>query len=476
MIKSKIEVLSASAMDRLHEASLEILEKKGVIFESASARETLKNAGCKLDGDIVFFPRDLVEKSLKQCPSTFKLHAMNEEKSIMVGEQLAVHPAGGEVFVSDIKKGRRAPLLEDFANMQKIYQTCENIPIAGYQPMSPSDVPQRFKGMYMTYESFKHCDKPLIAPMELDSVQEKEENLKLYEVAHGTPGYCKDHYVTWHAVCPNSPLFYSAFACEGIEVYAKWNQPISIVSAPMTGITSPVFMYSTVALQNAEQLAGLVYAQLIQPGVPVILSASLTYGNLKYASWECTAPDTSLMLIAATQMYKDYYHLPARAQTGVTSSKAIDYQAGMETMQSFILTALAGVTLTSQSVGTLENLMCTSFEKTVLDDELIGRVQYILKGMETTEETLALDEIYESEFRGDFMTNDSTLDFCHDDWQPTVSDWESYEQWEKNGKPDLVEQAAKRVDKILEEAPEMVIDPAVDAEMKKYMKSVEEQH
>ena len=97
------------------------------------------------------------------------------------------------------------------------------------------------------------------------------------------------------------------------------------------------------------------------------------------------------MLIAATQMYKDYYHLPARAQTGVTSSKAIDYQAGMETMQSFILTALAGVTLTSQSVGTLENLMCTSFEKTVLDDELIGRVQHILKGMETTEETLALD-------------------------------------------------------------------------------------
>ena len=117
--------------------------------------------------------------------------------------------------------------------------------------------------------------------------------------------------------------------------------------------------------------------------------------------------------------------------------------------------------------------MCTSFEKTVLDDELIGRVQHILKGMETTEETLALDEIYEADFRGDFMTNDSTLDYCHDDWQPTVSDWESYEQWEKNGSPDLIEQASKRVQKILDEAPEMVVDPAVEAEMKKYMKMVE---
>lgn len=473
MMNSKIEVLSPEAMDRVHEASMEILAKKGVIFESEKARDLLKKAGCKVEGEIVFFPRALVEASVKQCPSTFKLQAMDDAKSVNCGAQLSVHPAGGEVFVSDLKQGRRAPLLKDFANMQKVYHACENIPIAGYQPMSPSDVPQRYKGMYMTYESFKHCDKPLLAPMELDSIAEKEENLRLYEVAFGKEGFCQDHYVTWHAVCPNSPLYYSEFACEGIEVYAAWNQPVSIVSAPMSGITSPVFLYSTVALQNAEQLAGLVYAQLIKPGVPVILSASLTYGNLKYASWECAAPDTALMLIVATQMYKDYYHLPARAQTGVTSSKAIDYQAGMETMQSFILTALAGVTLTSQSVGTLENLMCTSFEKTVLDDELIGRVQHILKGMETTEETLALDEIYEADFRGDFMTNDSTLDYCHDDWQPTVSDWESYEQWEKNGSPDLIEQASKRVQKILDEAPEMVVDPAVEAEMKKYMKMVE---
>lgn len=473
MISSKIQVLSPSAMERVHEASLEILNKKGVIFDSEKARNLFKKAGCKIEGDIVFIPKKLIETCLKQCPSSFKLQAMDDSKSVMCGEELAVHPAGGEVFVSDIKKGRRDPLLKDFADMQKVYQACDNIPIAGYQPMSPSDVPQRYKGMYMTYESFKHSDKPLLAPMELDSITEKEENLKLYEVAFGTEGFCKDHYVTWHAVCPNSPLFYSDFACEGIDVYASWNQPVCIVPAPMSGITSPVFLYSTVVLSNAEFLAGMVYAQLIRPGVPVIPSASLTYGNLKFASWECASPDTALMLIAATQMYKDYYHLPARAQTGVTSSSAIDYQAGMETMQSFMITALSGVTLCSQSAGTLENLMCTSFEKTVLDDELIGRVNHILKGIETTEEALALDEIYESEFRGDFMTNDSTLDYCHKDWQPTLSNWQGHDQWEKNGKPDLVQQAYDRVQKILKEAPDMVVDASVDAEMKKYMKMVE---
>ena len=115
--------------------------------------------------------------------------------------------------------------------------------------------------------------------MELDTVVQKEECLKLFEIAYGKDGYLDNHYVTWHAVCPNSPLFYSDFACEGIKVYAERNQPVLVVSAPMTGITSPIYLYSTVVLQIAEILAGLVLAQLYRPGVPVIPSASLTYGN-----------------------------------------------------------------------------------------------------------------------------------------------------------------------------------------------------
>ncbi|MDR2957483.1 MAG: trimethylamine methyltransferase family protein, partial [Coriobacteriales bacterium] len=279
-------------------------------------------------------------------------------------------------------------------------------------------------------------------------------------------------YFTWHAVCPNTPYFYSEFACDGIKVYAEHNQPICIVSAPMSGITSPIFLLSTLILTIAEDLAGLVLSQLIQPGVPVILSASLTYGYMRTASWECASPDTSLMLASSIQMLKHYYKLPARAQTGVTSSKIIDYQAGMETMQSFLFSALAGVNLTSQTVGTLANLMTSSLEKTVLDDELISRVRWLVNGMQFNEEQLGMEDLMNAEPNADFLTADSTLEHFKDYWEPTISDWTSIDEWESHGERDVVSHAHDRVVAILGNAPASLLDAEQERDITNYINSI----
>ncbi|MBQ4093391.1 MAG: trimethylamine methyltransferase family protein [Firmicutes bacterium] len=457
-LAAQLKVLSADDMATIHEKALELLEKKGIIFQTDHAIETFRKHGAKIEDHTVYFPPQMVNDALAHCPSTFLLEAMDPAKNVMVGEGLLIHPAGGEVFIEDHNGTRRAPTLEDFANLQKIYQACDNIDIAGYQPLSPSDVSERVKGLHCMLRSFRHSNKPLLSPMELDTSEQKEECLEIFNVAYGKENYIEDHYLTWHAVCPNTPYFYSDFACEGIRVYAEHNQPVIIVSAPMSGITSPVYLYSTVILSIAEMLAGLVYAQLIRPGVPVVLSASLTYGNMRYATWECAAPDTTLMLCASIQMFREFYHLPARAQTGVTSSKCIDYQAGMETMQSFLSSAYAGVNLTSQTVGSLANLMTTSFEKTVLDDEVIGRIRYILKGMDTSPEAVAMDDLMNAAPCSDFMTNESTLLHFRDGWQPTISDWRSTDAWEADGSEDVKEAAHRKVLQILEEAPESLLD------------------
>ena len=223
---------------------------------------------------------------------------------------------------------------------------------------------------------------------------------------------------------------------------------------------------------NAETLAGICLAECVQPGVPVLPSASLTYGNLKLASWECASPDTALMLAGAIQMYKEYYHLPARAQTGVTSSKCVDYQAGMESMQSLLLTALMDVDVTSQSAGTLENLMTISFEKTLLDDELIGRVRRIREGIEVTDETLSVDIMMETEHGENYMMHDSTLDYMYDGWQADISDWNNYDNWKKQLHPELEERAAVRVKEIIESAVPM-LEQGVIADLEKYIEKVE---
>ena len=261
-------------------------------------------------------------------------------------------------------------------------------------------------------------------------------------------------------------------ACEGIRVFAEYNQPITLVSAPMNGITSPIYLLSTVILDVVETLAGLVYAQLVRPGVPMITSATCTSGNMRYATWECASPDSALMLGAVVQMYKKFYNLPTRSQTGVTSSKTIDFQAGMEVMQSFLFTALAGVNLTSNSVGALSNLMTTSLEKCVLDDEMISRVRFIINGMKTDEEQMGMKELMNCKPCQDFLMEESTCLHVRDGWQPTVSDWRSSDAWEADGSKDVVETAHQKVLDILEAAPASMLDPEQEKDMLKFIASV----
>ena len=178
------------------------------------------------------------------------------------------------------------------------------------------------------------------------------------------------------------------------------------------------------------------------------------------------------MLAGAVQMYKEFYHLPARAQTGVTSSKCLDYQAGYETMQSLLLTALLDVDVTSQSAGSLDNLMTVSFEKTVIDDEVISRVRRIMQGLEISDETYSLDILMEVEHGDNFLVHDSTLDHFMESWQPSVSDWENYETWSGQSCPDLEQRVHGRVQSIISDARQLLA-PDTAKELLAYMQQFE---
>ena len=469
-IAGQLDVLTPDQMQTVHEKACEILAKKGVVFESDAAIDVFKKHGYKVSDHVVYFDRKEIDRCVELTPAKFILEAPNHANDVLVGgDRILIHPNGGEVFMRDYDGTRRSATRRDFAELQILYQELPNIDIGGYEPVSLTDVEERMRGIVAMYESFKHCDKPLLSPMSLETIQKKEEVLRLYNIGFGSDNYTDDHYVTWHIVCPNSPLFYSNFACEGIQVYAEANQPVVIVSAPMSGITAPVYPLATVILSIAEELAGLVFAQLVKPGVPVVVSASLTYGYMRSASWECAHPDTMLMLAASTQMQREYYHIPSRTQTGVTSSKCIDYQAGMETMQSFLYTALAGCDITSQTAGALSNLMTSSLEKTVLDDELIARVRLLVNGLTFNEEHMGMDMIYEEDFGGSFLEYDETLDYCREAWEPTVSDWSRSDEWEAHGELTSEQRAHTIVEKLLAEAPETLLDEEQEREMVDYM-------
>ena len=468
----KPKFLSDKDMQRIHEASLYLLEHKGVVFKSPEALALLREHGARVDGEIAYIPKEFVEKCLARAPQSFQVDAINPERSVTVGGDFIIHPAGGEVFIKDVENNRRGEVtMQEFSDLQKIYQACDNVNMTGYQPISPEDVPQKTRGLRCLYEAMLYTDKPWLAPMDYSSGADKSRELDLYEIVFGKE-YVNSHYLTWSIVCPESPLVYSRFSCESIMEFAGRNQPVTFVSAPMSGITAPVHILGIIVQANTETLAGLCLAQCVRPGIPVLPSASLTYGNLKLATWECASPDTALMLSGAVQMYKEFYHLPARAQTGVTSSKCVDYQAGYETMQSLLLTALMDVDVTSQSVGSLENLLTVSFEKTVIDDEIIGRLRRIMKGIDVSEESLSVDVIMEIGHGKDFLMHDSTLEHMRDGWQAEIADWNRYDQWRNLPYPDMERRANAKVQEILGNARQL-LEPSVAKELEKYIAQAE---
>jgi len=466
-------IFTDEQMQQIHEASLELLKTKGVVFKSEEARQALADKGAKTDGETVFIPESLVSDCLSKVPSEFRVDAVDPANAVQIGGDLVIHPAGGEVFIKDADDTRlSSATIKQFSDLQKIYQACPNINMTGYQPLSPDDVPLQTRGLHCLYETMLYTSKPWLAPMDYVSGADKRRELHMYEIVFGEE-YVRNHYLTWSIVTPESPLIFSQFSCESIMEFAMLNQPVALVSAPMSGITGPIHLMGTIVLANTETLAGLCLAQCVNPGVPVLPSASLTYGNMRLATWECASPDSALMLAGAVQMYKDFYHLPARAQTGVTSSKCLDYQAGYETMQSLLLTALMDVDVTSQSAGSLENLMTISFEKTIIDDEVIARVRRIIAGLRIDDETFSMDLIKEVEHGGSFLMHKSTLkNYRKSGWQPSVSDWNSYEVWAKSEEPDIEKRAALKAKEIIEGA-EPLLDPSVAGDLREYISSCE---
>ena len=457
----------------IHEASLKILEETGVVFHSEEALAICKNHGAKVNGQTVYFPKKMVSQALETSPATYRWLAGNDAHSVTVGdkkEKLLLQPNGGPVFIQDLDKGRRPATLEDFANIIKLCQAGDEVSLVGSFPVEPSDVKQAEKHLHMMYETLKNTDKPVIA-FETSGVK-AGQMLDMVEIAMGRRDFLRDNYCVAVTVTPTSPLTYESTACETIIEFAGRNQPIFFTVAIMAGFSGPISLIGTAILQNAEVLAGITLTQLVNPGNPVVYSTGSSVANMKNGNFISASPEMMLIHLAGMQMRMDYYHVPARSMCGMTDSKLIDCQAGYETMQNLMVGALGGAHLVFECLGVLDAIMTTSYEKLVIDLEIAGRVMRIREGMDTSDKEQAVKVIQEMGHQGNYITHPDTLTQFRGRWMPTLSDWETYENWVETGSEDVTVRANRKYKEILQNAPETLIDPAVDQALNDYIQRV----
>ena len=467
-LKPKISMLNRSEMEKIHEATLKILKDTGVAFRSEEALAYFQNHGFRIENETVFFKANQVQSALEQCPEQFTFSARNQAHSLTIGDkEPVIQPASGCVYVQEPNKPRRLGLLDDYIRYQQLLQTSDVVHLVGGNPIVPSDLNPGSRHFHQIYQTLKHTDKPVIGWTATG--RQTNEMMDMLAIAFGGEEQLQTQHVIGTGINPLSPLAYGTETLDCVIAAAKRNQILFVCPAAMSGITAPLDLMGTALMQNAELLACTVLIQLVNPGLPVVYCPASVVGNMKRASFCTGSPESMLINLINLQLGQEYYHLPTRSLTGSTDAKVPDFQAGAESMQNLMLSMLGGSEIINEALGTLESYMTLSFEKYLMDEENFRRLQRIQKGVSLVNLEESVTLINEVGINGDYLTHTSTFNKFRELWQPTLSNWESYDQWIKNENKDLLTLAQKRVETLINSAPETLLHQSLDQELMQYM-------
>lgn len=466
-LRHRLEVIGPDDYERIHHASLKILQETGIVVQSEEALAVCKKKGAKIQGQTVHFMPKMVEDVLSLCRNTYRWQARNDRHSVTVGEGFLVQPNAGPVYIQDLDQGRRLATLADYGNIMKLCQASPVVSLVGAHPVNPSDVENGEKHLHMMFQILKNSDKPVLGYV--SGGYQAKQMLDMLEISFGKKDYLLEHHCAGVSVNPLSPLGWARDAVETLAEYAKRNQAVFLLPCIMAGMSGPISLLGTAVLQNTEILSGIMLTKLINPNAPVVYSPSSSVANMKKASYITGSPEGMLINIANLQMALDYYHLPTRTMCGMTDAKTVDCQAGYETMQNLMLGMLGGAHIIVQCLGVLDAIMTTSYEKFIIDEEMLDRVMRIHRGIDTGEKALAVEVIQEIGHNGTYLTHPNTFEHFRACWRPTVSDWDLYQEWQETGSEDVAIRANKRYKQILAEAPSSMLDPEVEEELMFYM-------
>lgn len=473
MRKVNLSLLTREDMQRVHDDSLQLLKKNGVTFQSDRALEIFKKNGFRVDGQQVYFTAEQVEKALETVPHSFVFQARNPEKSLNLGGgDYGVATPIGPVNIRTMDEGVRRGTLKDVEDLVKIYQASDVIGINSNNGVEANDIPVENRHLETMRVTLRHTDKPLYT--RLCSYEQMNESMDMVEIAVGEKLEIGGRLWFAPGSCPSmSPMQYSREVADCIVALAERGQIVTLGSATTAGVTGPIFPFGTTVLQNAEQLAGIVLTQLIHPGNAVGYGVAPTPANMHGATSSFSGPGRVALQIASIEMGKQFYHMPTRTEPYTTDSSVNDVQSGIDSYEGTMCNILAGADYQLGEIGTLDSLMTTSYEKTIIDEEISSRLLDIRKGIDVSEEAASVESICDvcgEDGDGNFMLEDDTIEHMHDGWYPTVSDWNRPDKITQDYEY-VIRRANQEWKRRVAEAPASMLSPAQDEALDDYVKT-----
>ncbi len=426
------EFLTEHQVEQIHEASMRILATVGVDFRYAPALEVFKKGGGRIEGERVFLSARLVEAQIKKAPVEFTLYARDSDFDVVIGgHQMVLVPGYGAAFVTDLDHGRREGTLKDFENFVKLTDASPHQDVSSGMVVEPTDVPHEIRHARIIYTAMKYCAKPFMGSAM--GAQGARDSIKMASILFGGRKQLAQKPRMISILCSLTPLVYDERMLGAMMEYARAGQPQLVSSLAIAGATAPATLAGTLAVQNAEVLAGVVLTQLIREGTPVVMGGASSSADMHTGALSIGSPEMALNTAATAQMAR-FYGLPVRSGGAVCDAKYPDAQASYESMMNLLTARYCGINFVLHSAGILDAYNCMSYEKFIIDDEMCGMVKRIKRGYEVNPNTLAVDIVREVGPGGHFLDKDHTFEhFRTEFYQPQLSDRQDFFSWQASG-------------------------------------------
>ncbi len=429
--------LNQDQVQKIHNASLRILEKTGVQVDNPQALELFQSNGAQIDGKRVRLTASIIEDAIDRAPTEFLLAGRDPRHDLELGgKRVYVGTGGSALQVVDLITGSvRNATLEDVGLMARIVDALNFIHFY-LIPIYPTDLPMEAVEVNKYYRALSNTTKHVQAgAYTLEGVREVVE---MGEHVSGSAEALRERplisFITSWVI---SPLQFESSVTSLLLEVCRQRVPVVLSAAPIAGLTAPVTLAGMLAQSNAEQLAGLTLTQLANPGTPVLMGPIPATADMHSGKFLAGSVEFGLANAAISQLTQ-YYKIPNYNSAGLTESKLPDIQAGIEKTQSTILTALAGSNFIHHAAGMLEDMSTVAYEQFVIDNETLGMTMRALEGIEVNDETLAIDVIDSVGPGGHFLLEDHTVDHLRSEYYfpSIVMDRQSRDQWAEDGSHD----------------------------------------
>jgi trimethylamine---corrinoid protein Co-methyltransferase len=461
----RYEILSEEAMDTLDGGWRRIVSELGVEFMLPEAVDYFEKAGQRVEDKKVFLDPEFVLEQVAKAPSEFELQARNPDHSLQIGgDNMAFAGVYGPPFV---RKGdsRGDAKMDDFENFVRLGQSFPEIDSAGGTVVEPEDRPLDSRHLDMVYALQTLSDKPYMGSV--ISAENARDTIEMGRILLGDSFGNAPASIS--LINCNSPLRWDDRMLSAMLEYNRTNQAVVTTPFLLMGAMSPVSIPATLVQQMAEALAGIALSQLWRPGCPVVFGSFLSNTDMQSGSPSFGTPESAIGLLCTGQIARRY-GLPFRTGGALNASQTVDAQAAYEGLMTLLPTFLAGTNFVMHSAGWLEGGLVSSYEKFIVDIELLRMLRHEFQPLQIDEASLAFDAHEEVGQGGHFLGAAHTLErFRECFYRPLLSSTENFDRWTRNGGLDAAARAANIWRATLESYEQPPLDAAVDEQLREFV-------